>query len=206
MAGRVVNAQTRRLGWMLLLVAVVIALVVATRPTSHDETVDQRVQRIAGELRCPTCQGLSVAASPSETARLIRSDIRRMIDEGATDAEIEGAYVERYDEWVLLQPESRGLSALVWWLPAVFILGGAAVLVWRIKSRDVVSAFDERSTDERVRRARDAVRADGVASVAAKNPDHDSGAEIGAIVLGSGQGSTSRRVETGVDDGEDQPS
>lgn len=151
------KSGARRAGWLLLAVAVLASLWVATRPDAKEESVEQRVQRVASELRCPTCQVLSVADSPSETARLIRTDIRTMIERGATDADIEQQYVERYGEWVLLQPERKGLSAIIWWLPALMIMSGMALLVWRIRSRSVVAGGDDADTDRRVARAREAL-------------------------------------------------
>lgn len=112
----------------VVLVAVA-ALVVATRPDDADRSGAARVERVTEALRCPTCQGLSVADSPASTARAISDDVARRVAEGESDGEIKQAYVDRYGEWILLAPRSSGLAALVWALPAAGLAAGAAGLV-----------------------------------------------------------------------------
>lgn len=119
----------RRLLWGALLTAVVVALVVASGSGETPEeraSQSDRVGRLSSQLRCPTCQGLSVADSPSSTARAIRDDVARRVAEGETDDEVKQAYVDRYGEWILLRPRSSGLGALLWALPGAALV--AAVL------------------------------------------------------------------------------
>ena len=124
----------RRIGfWAAIGAVIVFALVVAARPTGPS-TDAQRVASITAELRCPVCQGLSVADSDSETARNIRTDITRRVTAGETAAEIRAAYVARYGEWVLLRPERTGFTGLVWLIPPLAAAAGAAGLImalWR---------------------------------------------------------------------------
>jgi cytochrome c-type biogenesis protein CcmH len=77
-----------------------------------------------------------VADSPSSTARAIADDVRRRIEEGESDGAIRRAYVDRYGEWILLQPEGSGFGAVVWALPvAGLVLGGGGLALafrrWR---------------------------------------------------------------------------
>jgi cytochrome c-type biogenesis protein CcmH/NrfF len=135
----------RWLSWAGVLALVAVALLVGTRPEGSSNP-DGRAAAIAASLRCPVCQGLSVADSDSETARSIRSDIDRRIAGGQSDAEIRQAYVDRYGEWILLRPRGRGLGAVVWLLPVVAVAAAAAGLVvagrrWRRRWRR--SATDE---------------------------------------------------------------
>lgn len=149
----------RLLPWLALVVALVAALVIATRPASEDRSVEARVEDVTAQLRCPTCQGLSVADSPSSTARAISDDVRRRVEEGESDTEIKAAYVDRYGEWILLRPSSSGIGAVVWALPvaAVVLAGGGLVLAFRRwRSTPTMSATpdDERLVAE-ARRAGD---------------------------------------------------
>jgi cytochrome c-type biogenesis protein CcmH len=82
---------------------------------------------IARELRCPDCQGLSVADSPTASAAEIRRQIDALLASGESPDAIRAHFVARYGEWILLAP-----SAPTWWiLPlAVVILGAAALLAW----------------------------------------------------------------------------
>jgi cytochrome c-type biogenesis protein CcmH len=82
---------------------------------------------IARELRCPDCQALSVADSPTASAAEIRRQIDALLASGESPDAIRAHFVARYGEWILLAP-----SAPAWWiLPlAVVILGAAALLAW----------------------------------------------------------------------------
>ena len=128
----------RRLSWVGVVLLAVGALVVGTRSADETASADARRDRIAAELRCPVCQGLSVLDSDSPTSRSIRGDITRRISDGESDAEIRQAYVDRYGEWILLRPRSGGFEAIVWLAPALagaVGLAGLAVTLWRWRRR-----------------------------------------------------------------------
>lgn len=130
----------RRLLPAVALAAVVaVALIIGSGSGDGDPSPEGRSRRLAAGLRCPVCQGLSVADSPSPTARAISADIRRRIDAGESDGEIRRAYVDRYGEWVLLEPSGTGVGAVVWALPvaALILAVGGLVLAFRRWRRDV---------------------------------------------------------------------
>ena len=137
-----------RLAVAALVVVVVGALWLGgTAGRGDDPSPAARSRRLAAELRCPVCQGLSVADSPSDMARSIATDIRRRVDAGETDEEIRQAYVERFGEWILLEPASSGLGAVVWALPVTgMVLAGAALALafrrWRRQPPLAATAAD----------------------------------------------------------------
>jgi len=92
-----------------------------------------RTTAIAEDLRCPVCQGLSVADSHTPTAEAIKEDIRRRVDAGEGDGEIRASYVARYGEWILLRPETSGVGALVWVLPVGALLLGLGGLAFAFR-------------------------------------------------------------------------
>jgi cytochrome c-type biogenesis protein CcmH len=144
----------RRLLPVIALVAVVAAaLMIGASPGGDDPSPAAHSRRLASGLRCPVCQGLSVADSPSPTARAISADIRRRVDAGESDGEIRQAYVERYGEWVLLEPTGAGLGAVVWALPiaALVLAGGGLALAFRRWRRDTPGppSDDDRELVER---------------------------------------------------------
>ncbi|MEV6814141.1 cytochrome c-type biogenesis protein CcmH [Micromonospora sp. NPDC051296] len=86
-------------------------------------------QAVATELRCPACQGESVADSSSPIAVSMRQVITDQLAEGRSPAEIRRWFVQRYGDEVLAQPPLHGASLLLWVVPAVVLLGvGAAAL------------------------------------------------------------------------------
>ena len=93
-------------------------------------TAAERVDRISAELRCPVCQGLSVADSPSETARSMRALVAQRVAEGRSDDEIRAEFVRSYGDWILLSPPLLSANGLVWLAPLLAIAFGAW-LAWR---------------------------------------------------------------------------
>jgi cytochrome c-type biogenesis protein CcmH len=134
--------------WIVLAVIVVGALAYAAWPRGGEESVPAHTRRIASELRCVDCQGLSVADSATQTARATRADIADRIRRGESDAEIRQVYVDLHGEAVLLKPANDGLGALVWAIPILALVLGAGGLVlalrrWSRQPRLAASAADE---------------------------------------------------------------
>ena len=84
-------------------------------------------ETLARELRCPDCQGLSVADSPTQSAREIRRQIDSLLADGATPDEVRAHFVARYGEWILLAPRSPILWILPW---AAVLLATAGLVAW----------------------------------------------------------------------------
>ncbi len=117
----------------IAILVLVIALAVG-RGRSAPETITSRADRIASEIRCPVCQGLSVRASKSAGARAIYAEITRQVETGERDEDIRAFLVDRYGTSELLRPSATGVGAIVWIAPVAAFLLGAAVLV-RVFSR-----------------------------------------------------------------------
>ena len=138
----------RRVAPGVALVAVVVAaLVIGGAGRSHPRrSQSARAHAIAQDLRCPVCQGLSVADSPSPTAKAIYDDVRRRVAAGESDAAIRSYYVGRYGQWVLLRPPTSGVGALVWILPVTALLlaiGGLALAFRRWRRQPSLAATDD---------------------------------------------------------------
>lgn len=93
-----------------------------------DASREARVQALGKLLRCPMCQGLSIADSGSSAARAQMDRVRELVSEGKTDDEIRAYFVARYGEWALLEPSAHGLNWLVWLGPGALLLIGAWVI------------------------------------------------------------------------------
>ncbi len=140
--------RTRILTWVGAAALIVGALVWAAWPSGAAPTAAQRAHELATELRCPDCEGLSVADSSTPSAQAIRADLARRTSSGQSSASIRDVYVARYGESILLKPPTSGLSLLVWVLPAVALVLGAAGLVfafgrWRRQPRLRATDADE---------------------------------------------------------------
>src|SRR5687768_12415156 len=121
---------------MLMAVLVVGALAFAATGERSPATTEARVERIAKEVRCPTCEGLSVAESEATASRAIRDEIRRRVEAGESSGEIRAYLVSRFGRDILLKPESSGAGAIVWALPVAVVIaavGGLVIAVRRLR-------------------------------------------------------------------------
>jgi len=112
-----------------LLLALGLALLQVQWVMAASNTLEYQVKDIAAQLRCPVCQNLSVADTPSELGRNMRALIRDQLQQGRTREEIIAYFVDKYRTWVLLAPERRGFNLIVWWGPVLGLLGGLAGMV-----------------------------------------------------------------------------
>jgi cytochrome c-type biogenesis protein CcmH len=93
------------------------------------QDLEEEARAIATELRCPVCQNLSVADSPSELAVQMRALVREQLKEGKSPEEVKKFFVSKYGDWVLLAPPARGFSLLLWVLPGVVAVLGLILVV-----------------------------------------------------------------------------
>ncbi len=110
--------------------AVTLALLAVVLPTGAlaDGHLAQEARDIGKLLKCPVCQNLSVADSPSQLAQQMRDLILERLEGGQSREAILAYFVERYGEEVLLDPPKAGFGQLVWWGALGIPLGGAILL------------------------------------------------------------------------------
>jgi cytochrome c-type biogenesis protein CcmH len=121
----------------LVLVAAVLVTAaaltwLALRP-APPASLAERTRAVAVTLRCPVCQDLSVADSPSALAGAIRMEIAGRLEQGQTAGEIRSYYVARYGDWILLLPPRSGITLLAWLLPLALLMAGAALVVLAVR-------------------------------------------------------------------------
>ncbi len=147
--GPLAPARPSRAGALALTAAVLVAAsavsFVAVRGAPPPATLQDRARAVAATLRCPQCEDLSVADSPSAVAGEIRADIARRLRAGQTPDRIRAFYVERYGPRILLSPPASGSTLFVWLLPALFlgvgiVAAAAAISRWTRASSDRVAA------------------------------------------------------------------
>jgi cytochrome c-type biogenesis protein CcmH len=152
---------------LVALLAILGATAWSARP--HEATAAERVDRITSELRCVTCQGLSVKDSPAASARQMRDLVVQRVAEGRTDDEIRDEFRASYGDWVLLSPPTSSWTGLIWLVPLVALAAGLAVALGRMRpgepSAAAPSARELAALRERVVReeALDLPQADGAA-------------------------------------------
>ena len=152
MTAGVATSARRRLPWLLLVPVLAIALYVGASGGSDPSTPAARAARLAADVRCPTCEGLSTAESETPASVAVRQEIRRRVDAGESDEEIRAFLVGRYGKDILLTPEGTGVAALVWALPVVVgvCAAGAMALAFRRRRSvgGVATAEDRRLVEQ----------------------------------------------------------
>jgi cytochrome c-type biogenesis protein CcmH len=141
-----VNPAFRKwLPWVALAVVVVVALTIGATRSSGPRTPADRVQHITSQLRCPLCQGETVADSNALISRDIRALVEQRVAEGQSDGQIIAYVVHQYPG-TLLKPPASGLGLIVWALPVVVVvaaLGGLGLAFLRWRSRTGITVTDD---------------------------------------------------------------
>jgi cytochrome c-type biogenesis protein CcmH len=101
--------------------------------------LDERTEEVAALLRCPVCQGLSVADSPATMAQNMKGRVRELLAQGYDDAQVLAYFEHSYGEFVRLEPPLRGVNWLVWGAPLAGLVAGLAVVGWALRRQASLS-------------------------------------------------------------------
>lgn len=136
--------------WVAIVAAVVVILAIGAERHGH-ATLDERVQTIAGQYRCPSCNGESAADSNTPTSIEIRNLIKTDLQQGKTTGQIRAEMVSDYGPTILESPQKRGLTLLVWVVPvvAVVVAVGGLALAFRRWGRRLRSGGGEPTDADR---------------------------------------------------------
>ena len=99
-----------------------------------DPAAESRAEQIGRQLRCLVCQNESIEDSGADLARDLRRIVRQHVAAGEGQPEIVAWMVQRYGNFVRLQPPFNAVTALLWATPMLAVLGGIAV-VWAGRRR-----------------------------------------------------------------------
>ena len=134
---RLIKSSTHyqfNLSWIIVFLIFIFlcpAFSVSTAADSDDFSA--RFRKLSDELRCPTCQGLSVKDSDAGFSNSIKDKIRELMKDGKSDKEILAYFVKRYGEWILRAPTKSGFNLVLWILPGAGILIGLFIVLFRSK-------------------------------------------------------------------------
>lgn len=117
-------------------------------PLADDPIVEQRLIAISEEMRCLVCQNESLAGSRAELAQDLRRELRTLIKQGKSDAEIRDFMVERYGDFVLYRPRIKPETWLLWAGPFVLMIVGVVVLLVYLRRRKRVVDEIQLTEDE----------------------------------------------------------
>ena len=111
------------------------AVAIDTGAAFDDPQMQARYENIISEVRCLVCQNQTIKDSNVFLAADLRREIRRMMTEGMSDAEIADFLVARYGDFVLYSPRKSGRTLILWITPALLLGVGGIVLVRVVRDR-----------------------------------------------------------------------
>ncbi len=104
-------------------------------PVAADPALEKRVTALTQELRCLQCQNQTIADSHASLAIDLKNQVREMLARGMTDQQVIDYMVQRYGDFVLFRPPVKNTTWLLWFGPFLLMLGGLAVLAWKLAHR-----------------------------------------------------------------------
>lgn len=141
------------MSWLrAFVVALAFAIAVPALAVSPDEVLanpvlEQRARDISAGLRCLVCQNQSIDDSDADLAKDLRVLVRERLVKGDTDDAVRQYLVDRYGEYVLLNPRLNMHTLVLWIAAPILLLVGLGAL-WFAGRRRKASLASELTADE----------------------------------------------------------
>ena len=100
--------------------APVLGVAVDEKPLA-DPAQEAVARALMKEIRCLVCQNQSIEDSNADLAKDLRMIIRERVALGDTPANVRTYLVDRYGDWVLLEPPFNKMTLLLWGSPFLFL-------------------------------------------------------------------------------------
>ncbi len=105
------------------------------------EDLKSETREVASKLRCPICQGLSVADSPTASAFAMMSQVRDLLAAGFSEDQILDYFEGAYGEFVRLQPRANGFNLVIWLGPPLLLI--SVMGLWFLGRRRRAASADD---------------------------------------------------------------
>lgn len=142
----------------LLLFTTVVGAKEAT-PMAKDQELEKRVNTVSDELRCLVCQNQTIADSHAALAVDLKNQVREMLADGKTEAEVIDYMVERYGDFVRYRPPVKPTTLLLWIGPFLLLIVGGFILFISLKRRRKMAVAESELTEEEARKVEDLMHA-----------------------------------------------
>jgi cytochrome c-type biogenesis protein CcmH len=104
-------------------------------PNAEDPVIEQRLNKMAEDLRCLVCQNESLAGSRADLAQDLRREVREQMKAGKSDEEVIKYLTDRYGDFVLYRPPFKPVTLILWLGPVIFLGIGGAIWFVTLKRR-----------------------------------------------------------------------
>lgn len=124
--------------FLLLLIALVASLIAVTVVYAQGEQpgypTDNDVNLVAKKLYCPVCPNTPLDVCETKACQDWRAQIRDQLSDGWTEQQVIDYFVAQYGERVLAEPQRKGFTSLVWFLPLIVVLIGLGIVYEVLRS------------------------------------------------------------------------
>ena len=139
---------------ILLLALLMASPAFAVQPDEvlADPTLESRARDISTGLRCLVCRNETIDDSDASLARDLRLLLRERLTAGDTDAEAVAFIVDRYGEYVLLNPSANGVNLVLWFAGPAMLLTGFGIAALYLRRRRASPPQDAPLSDAEAKR------------------------------------------------------
>ena len=89
---------------------------------------------VAKELRCPTCQGMSILESDTPQSQAMRLEVQSQLQQGKSKADIIRYFKARYGAWILREPDFySSYGFLICIIPILCFFGGPFWILFKMQ-------------------------------------------------------------------------
>jgi cytochrome c-type biogenesis protein CcmH len=117
-----------------------------------DPALEARARTISTGLRCLVCRNETIDDSDASLARDLRLLLRERLTAGDTDAEAVAFIVDRYGEYVLLNPTTNGINLILWLAGPAMLITGAGMATLYLRRRRQSAAPDAPLSESETKR------------------------------------------------------
>ena len=117
-----------------------------------DPAMEARARELSTGLRCPICRNESIDESNASLAKDLRIILRKRISAGDSDDEAVDFLVQRYGEYILLNPQANGANWLLWGAGPLMLLLALGLGAMTVRRRNEPMG-EKLSDDEKQRLA-----------------------------------------------------
>jgi cytochrome c-type biogenesis protein CcmH len=141
----------KRLATLAALAWLAVAPALAVMPDERlaDPVLEARARALSVQLRCQVCQNQSIDDSNAGLAADLRKLVRERLVAGDSDNAVLAYMVQRYGDYVLLDPPVKPRTWALWFGPAaVVVVAAIGIFVFYRRRRPALQSAGDRLAPE----------------------------------------------------------
>lgn len=155
------SSRNRTIAALMVTLVALAVMIGALWPREAAVRTDaERADHIAQQLRCPFCNGESIADATAQVARDLEVVILEQVASGMSNEEIYQYFADRYGESLLLSPPLLGWGWALWVLPLAALVVGVVVVARRLRGPGLGARVPDHADPSQVESRLEAVARD----------------------------------------------